>query len=195
VARPLPQPLNAEQRACRWAYVTEASVIGCAFIQPVSRQPNDHAAGGTGGTGAAVAAGLLTIEASCKADDTGASAANSQAGALRLCGAAGVESPADPFCASLADLMFPDPDDRPAGGSQPAVRVSVTLDVPLDLAAPPRRIVPRPGDVVRASMPEASVDEDGDFQPSKHHVGLPIQAGDRRAIRRETESSLSKHLL
>ena len=35
-----------------------------------------------------MAAGLLTIEASCKADDTGASAANSQAGALRLCGAA-----------------------------------------------------------------------------------------------------------
>jgi len=65
-----------EQRACRWAYVTEASVIGCAFNQPVNRQPDDHAAGGKGGTAAAVAAGLLAVEASCKPGDTDASAAS-----------------------------------------------------------------------------------------------------------------------
>ena len=58
-------------------------VIGRAFIQPVDRQPNDQAAGDKGGTAAAVAAGLLAVEASCKPGDTDASAADHSRGCER----------------------------------------------------------------------------------------------------------------
>lgn len=58
--------------------------------------------------------------------------------------------------------MFPNSDDRPARLAQPHIRISVALDVGVDLGTPPCGIGFRAGAVDTATMPEASVDEDRD---------------------------------
>ncbi len=57
-------------------------------------------------------------------------------------------------------FMLPDPNDRPTGRPELLIRVSVAKYVGVKLLAPPLVVGFRGGAMLRASVPEASVDED-----------------------------------
>lgn len=67
--------------------------------------------------------------------------------------------------------MLPNPHDGPAGFDQPAVGVSVPGSVRLDLRGPEFGIRRRDRVVIRASVPEAAVQEDGHLVASESEVG------------------------
>jgi hypothetical protein len=74
-------------------------------------------------------------------------------------------------------LMLPDAYDGPTGVREPSVHLSVTLDVPVELWSPVPAVGTRGGAVLRASMPEASIDEDGHSSSRKHDVGADRSPG------------------
>jgi hypothetical protein len=67
-------------------------------------------------------------------------------------------------------VVLPHSDDGPAGALELGGGVSVTLDVPRDLAVPVPLVHRRASTVVAASVPEAAVHEDRDPDARKHDV-------------------------
>jgi hypothetical protein len=68
-------------------------------------------------------------------------------------------------------LVLPDPNYRPSRIAQALVGVPVSTAVRLDLRLPPVGVCLRPRCVLRASVPEAAIYEDGDPETRKHDVG------------------------
>lgn len=58
--------------------------------------------------------------------------------------------------------MLPNPDDRPSGLCEPAIGISIPSSIRFNLGAPELAVAVRLGCVLRASVPEAAVNEDGD---------------------------------
>lgn len=67
-------------------------------------------------------------------------------------------------------FVLPDPDDCPTDLLQPRGRVPVPLEVRLQLGLPPCSVVRRPGPVLWAAMPEATIDEYGNLPSGEHDV-------------------------
>ena len=78
--------------------------------------------------------------------------------------------------------MFPDPNRSPSGGLELAVSVCISLTVPLDLGAPPIGVSPRPGPMVRASVPEAAINKDRHSGFRKNEVSLSAEARKRLSM-------------
>ncbi len=68
-------------------------------------------------------------------------------------------------------LVRPEPEYRPAEGSQTVVRVCVPSLVRFDLLPPELRIPFRPCGVLGTAMPEAAIDEDGDLATGESDIG------------------------
>jgi hypothetical protein len=80
-------------------------------------------------------------------------------------------------CRSAQILVFPEADNHPAEAEHLGVRISISSNVGLDLLSPVCRVRLRSGVVLRAAMPEASVDEDRKLLAREHNVGAsaPIE--------------------
>ena len=70
----------------------------------------------------------------------------------------------------VSRFVLPDSDHRPAGATKLSVRLNVTTHVPLQLAVPVHLVSAWHPDVVWAPMPKATVEENRDFPPGKHHI-------------------------
>lgn len=68
----------------------------------------------------------------------------------------------DAICCGLRVLMLPDPDHLPPQFSEMRVGLAITLHVAGQLAGPPLRVGLRRGLVLRASVPEATINEHDD---------------------------------
>src|SRR5215469_12017235 len=68
-------------------------------------------------------------------------------------------------------FVFPYPDNGPPGRMEPGVGVSIACHVALDLRAPELGIAPGRAVMLRAAVPKAAVDEDGDLGSGKHEIG------------------------
>lgn len=73
-------------------------------------------------------------------------------------------------------LMLPDPDHSPSGGAELSVIESITLHVSGDLRAPIGSVGFGTRAVLRASVPEAAIDEDGHLLATKDDIGSATQA-------------------
>lgn len=93
-----------------------------------------------------------------------------------------MDSLLDPAGRGIRVLVLPDSDDAPAAGPKGSVRIGVAGPVGNDLATPELRIGPRPGSVLRATVPEASVDEDSDSRPAKDDIGSTSSLWQRLCI-------------
>jgi hypothetical protein len=93
------------------------------------------------------------------------------AGALLWSGAAGDDSCPNPGCRHLRVFMFPHPDGEPVLGLEEFVGRSVAREVGLQFRLPPFTVVGWNRAVLRTTVPEAAVDEDGDALSRKHYVG------------------------
>lgn len=73
--------------------------------------------------------------------------------------------------------MGPVPEDEPAGGTETTVCVDVTSAIRADLRVPVRGVGLDLMTVLRASVPEASVDEDRNPAPGEDQVRSAWQGG------------------
>lgn len=76
--------------------------------------------------------------------------------------------------------VLPEAQDEPALAHEVRVGLAIPLDIASQLSPPPGCVADRLGRVVRASMPEAPVDEDGDARAREEDVGATArEAGER----------------
>lgn len=73
-------------------------------------------------------------------------------------------------------VMLPDPYGKPAGIGKAGIRIDVSAPVAFDLLPPEVRVVPRPGRMLRATVPKTTVDEDRHTRGPEHDVRLPANA-------------------
>jgi hypothetical protein len=85
-------------------------------------------------------------------------------------------------------LVLPDPKNMPAVRDQLGIVPAVALDVPLELREPVRRVCSRTDAVLRALMPEASVDEDRDPLAREDDIRATSKGWDRPTMLPEAES-------
>ena len=74
--------------------------------------------------------------------------------------------------------MLPDPDDQPVVRNERRVVSDVALPVGLELPTPPLRVRLRDVAVFRTTVPEASVNLDGDSRTGEHDVRPARQTAD-----------------
>lgn len=67
-------------------------------------------------------------------------------------------------------FVTPDSNHRPASIRQALISVAVARDVALDFRPPPLGVIFRPGAMLRTSMPEAPIEENGDALSRKHNI-------------------------
>lgn len=91
-------------------------------------------------------------------------------------------------------LVLPDPDYGPAKSCQVSVRLPVTLLIPTQLLRPPQLVRTRSGSVLRAHVPEATVDEDHNFDPSEDDVRAPSRKPGERALYAEPATACVEDL-
>jgi len=77
-----------------------------------------------------------------------------------------------PAFVSPGQFMLPDPENVPVPGPQHAVHEAITGAVAAELLPPEIRVLLRLRRVQRTSVPEAPIDEDGEFKLWKNEVGL-----------------------
>lgn len=81
-------------------------------------------------------------------------------------------------CDEIGILMLPEPHHGPAGFPEPTCRIHVAFSVPGDFGPPVVRIRLRFDVVLRAAVPEATIDEDRDACAREHDVGSTTPIGD-----------------
>ena len=67
-------------------------------------------------------------------------------------------------------FVLPEPKNRPPQLHQMTIGVPVALDIPAEFGLPPIGIVLRSDPVLRATVPEASIDEDGDPRGAEEQI-------------------------
>lgn len=116
------------------------------------------------------------------------------------CRSARPEDADDPGRGLARILVLPDSLDEPSGLGEVLVGVDVPFLVALDLVGPvPTVGSVNPSPVVRATMPEASIDEDRDALPTEDDVCSATELGDRANVHpvaeaRRMECSTDEHL-
>lgn len=83
-------------------------------------------------------------------------------------------------------LVLPDSNDKPSDGSQCGIVATVTIDIALELVAPPSGVGLRSYRVPCTAVPEAAIDEDCNFGASEGNVRTTGEISDTDPI---TESS------
>ena len=76
-------------------------------------------------------------------------------------------------------LVLPRPDDDPASRLKRVIVGAVAVDVALQLGRPPANVALRWAEMLRAAMPEAAVDEDGDPCAGEDNIGTASDAAKR----------------
>jgi hypothetical protein len=84
--------------------------------------------------------------------------------------------------------VFPHPEGQPSLGLKAADSVLVAGTVSFDLVPPPLRVRPRPRPMLRASVPEAAINEDCYASLREHHVGTSTHVEQRRSIHSEPQA-------
>src|SRR5688572_14980782 len=77
----------------------------------------------------------------------------------------------DAVCRLGGVFVFPDPHRLPTESSQPLIGISVPRSIGFDLLPPEISIALRPGSVLRAAVPKASVDEYGQSRARENDIG------------------------
>jgi hypothetical protein len=96
---------------------------------------------------------------------------------------------ADPRRGVQRILVFPDLDYLPAGLLKLVRRLAVALPRSGELRTPPLSVVPWKSAVLRAAVPEAAVQIDGDAGPGEDDVGsAPAKGGKRRSLDEEAQA-------
>lgn len=86
-------------------------------------------------------------------------------------------------------IMLPCPHDRPACLDEQSIYQSVASSIPLDLLSPVLGIGSRRLVMLRASVPEATIHEHGDFRAGKDDVSSVAHSCERRKIDSVAEPS------
>lgn len=86
-------------------------------------------------------------------------------------------------------LVLPYTNNLPAGCLQLLLRVSVAPLVPLDLLAPERLVCSGPDEMLRAAMPETSIDENDHARGPEDDVGAPASIRQNCAVDAETKAT------
>jgi len=84
-------------------------------------------------------------------------------------------------------LVLPGAQDSPSRLDKPTISVAIPGAIGLDLRPPPVRVCLGPGDVIRASVPEAAVDVDGDSPSREDDVCAAPEARNRSAVDTEAK--------
>lgn len=92
----------------------------------------------------------------------------------------------DPICHCDRVLMLPRSHDEPAQLIKAAAVATVTGDVRIKFGSPPVCVRLRSHSMLRATMPEAAIHEDGDPRPGEDNVRAPWKVRD---IHPEAESA------
>lgn len=90
--------------------------------------------------------------------------------------------------------MLPIAPDHPAASSQHRVGLTVAFDIVVELPRPPVGIRRRASCVLRAAMPEAAVDEDGQSELAPRDVCTRSQIGLELNVGAETYPSRMQNL-
>jgi hypothetical protein len=78
----------------------------------------------------------------------------------------------------IADMLVsPNADDAPTRSAETLIGICVPGSIGFDFFTPKLRVVFGPGSVFRAAMPEAAINEDGDFGARKNDVGDAARLG------------------
>jgi hypothetical protein len=88
----------------------------------------------------------------------------------------------DAFGRFVGTLMRPDANDTPTRGTQASIGIRVSGAVGLDFVTPKLRVALWPGGVLRATVPEAAIDEDGDSGAGKNDIGDPPRLVQQRDV-------------
>lgn len=86
-------------------------------------------------------------------------------------------------------LVLPESQNGPAEGVQMLVGSSIPLDVPTKFLGPPLSIRLRNAQMLRAGVPEATIDEDRDLGRTEHHVRTSPAHSGQRSVHAITEST------
>lgn len=89
-------------------------------------------------------------------------------------------------------LVFPHSNNRPAGRDKPFRRLLVTDTSSLNLRPPEVAVVAWPGHMIGTTVPEATVDKNGDTCLRKHDVGAAPQRMFRCQINAEPVATAMK---
>lgn len=79
-------------------------------------------------------------------------------------------------------FVLPDPDHFPPGLHEKSIGLLVPASISSDLVRPELRVCDRHGVVLRASVPEAAIDEDSHLRPGEDQVGGSANPGKWAAI-------------
>src|SRR5215467_1688275 len=79
----------------------------------------------------------------------------------------------DPIRRGNRILVFPHSENMPSRRDKLCVRIPIACPIFGDLVGPERRVAPGDRSVLRAAMPEASIDEDHDLCSAKDDVRSP----------------------
>lgn len=82
----------------------------------------------------------------------------------------------DLLCGGLSVFVLPKPEHGPTALLQPRCGVAVSLDVRLDLVAPPLRVRLRPSAMLRTAVPEATVHEYDETRADECEIGASSRA-------------------
>lgn len=85
-------------------------------------------------------------------------------------------------------VVLPKADHGPTRSSQTSVGISISGDVGCKLLGPPGRIRLRPGRVLWAAVPKASVYKDGNAGTREHNVGTASGSGNYRVFNAISET-------
>lgn len=89
-------------------------------------------------------------------------------------------------------LVFPDPYHGPTGRAKSLRRLGVTLMRPRKFRFPPLRVCYRLTSVLRAAVPEATIDKYRDSRWSEYDVGTPPKSCERRCVNAISEAPAMK---
>lgn len=85
-------------------------------------------------------------------------------------------------------LMGPHTNDHPTRGAKFPIGVPIAANVRGQLRIPPRSVLVRLSSMLRAGVPEASIDEDCDSRPAEHDVGSPSRRTQGRRVDRVSKA-------
>ena len=101
---------------------------------------------------------------------------------LWVCTLFGPKRRHDPGDDEVGGLVLPNPNHSPSSFDEQLVGVGVPLPVASDFVGPERRVGPRDGVMLGATVPETAVDEHSDLRTREHEVRPSIQSRDRAEV-------------
>ena len=96
---------------------------------------------------------------------------------MRVTSSGGTHRRDNPRHDELRVLMLPRPKHTPPRECEAHVRIAVSVNIALNLVAPPFSVVLGPSHVLRTPVPEATINEDRDASARESYIGATTEAG------------------